>query len=109
MIECYFNISNTCQFKVIFILVNSNLFPVFQRLLFVKFVPGDGCAMVLKSEVKYSYMSIAISATQCSIWIFSCYRWVRVLCYSRAAVVHVWFLPFGFNFLLILPRGDVVS
>ena len=55
-------------------MANSNLFPVLQRLLFVKFVLGDGCATVLKSEVKYSYMSIAISATQCWIWIFSCYR-----------------------------------
>ena len=63
-----FYFTNICQIKVIFFLANSYLYrliPVFQRPLFVKFVLGDGCAMVLKSEVKYSCMSIAIFVTPC--------------------------------------------
>ena len=44
------------------------------RLQFVKSALADGCAMDLKSEVKFDYMLSAISAIQYRIWIFFCCR-----------------------------------
>ena len=79
------------------------------RLQFVKSALADGCAMDLKSEVKFDYMLSAISAIQYRIWIFSSCRWsVLKISFLDLCCPGI-FAFFVFEFLHILHLKDKVK